>query len=85
MVCQGHTKRPFFQRTKVNALPCTRGKARGTGDTTTLHSLKPAPAFEGRVGTQHLHSAPARLADPNTYTRYWVSMTKTFWALLTLL
>ena len=41
-----------------------------TGDTTTLHSLTPAPAFEGRVSTHHLHSTPARLADPNTYTLY---------------
>ena len=43
----------FCYRPKANALPCPRGKARGTGDTTTLHSLTPAPAFEG---THHLHS-----------------------------
>ena len=45
----------------------------------------PAAAFEGRVSTQHLHSAPARLADPNTYTRYWVAMSKRSQALLALL
>ena len=50
----------FCYRPKANALPCPRGKARGTGDTTTLHSLTPAPAFEGRVSTHHLHSTPAR-------------------------
>ena len=60
----------FCQRPKGNALPCPRGKARGTGDSTTLHSLTRAPAFEGRVSTHHLHSTPARPADPNTYTRY---------------
>ena len=84
-MCQGHTKWPFFQRPKANALPCPGGKARGTGDTTTLHSLTPAPAFEGRVSTQHLHLSPARLADPNTYTRYWVVMTMKSRDLLTLL
>ena len=60
----------FCYRPKANALPCPRGKARGTGDATTLHSLTPAPAFEGRVSTHHLHSTPARPADPNPYTRY---------------
>ena len=37
-----------------------------------LHSLTPAPAFEGRVSTHHLHSTSARPADPNHYTRYLV-------------
>ena len=78
-------KTPILLRPKANALPCPRAKARGTGDTTTLHSLTSAPAFEGRVSTQHLHSTPARLADPNTSTRYWVSMTMRSQALLTLL
>ena len=55
----------FCYRPKANALPCPRVKARGTGDTTTLHSLTPAPTFEGRVSTHHLHSTPARPADPN--------------------
>ena len=36
----------------------------GTGDTTTLHALTPAPAFEGKVSTHHLHSTTARPADP---------------------
>ena len=62
----------FRYTPKANALPCPRGKACGTGDTTTLHSLTPAPAFEGRVSTHHLHSTPARSADPNPYTRYLV-------------
>ena len=75
----------FSKGQKTNAVPYPRGKARGTGDTTTLHSLTPAPAFEGRVSTQHLHSSPARLADPNTYTRYWVFRTMKTRALLTLL
>ena len=70
---------------KANALPCPRGKARGTGDTTTLHSLTPAPAFEGRVSTHHLHSTPARPADPNTYTRYLMLLLKESRVLLTLL
>ena len=60
-------KTPIFAKgPKANALPCPRGKASGTGDTTTLHSLTPAPAFEAH----HLHSTPARLADPNIYTLY---------------
>ena len=79
-------KTPIFAKgQKGNALPCPRGKARGTGDTTTLHSLAPAPAFEGRVSTQHLHSTPARPADPNTYTRYFESLSKMSRVLLTLL
>ena len=56
-----------------------------TGDTTTLHSLTPAPALEGRVSYHHLHSTPARPADPNPYTRYWVLLSKMSRALMTLL
>ena len=84
-MCQWHTKLPFLLRPKANALPCPRGKARGTGDTTTLHSLTPAPAFEGRVSTHHLHSTPARPAEPNTYTRYLALLLKDSRVLLTLL
>ena len=72
-------------RPKANALPCPRGKARGTGDTTTLHSLTPAPAFEGRVSTHHLHSTPARPADPNPYTRYLGLLSRKTQALVALL
>ena len=75
----------FCYRPKANALPCPRGKARGTGDTTALHSLTPAPAFEGRMSTHHLHSPPARPADPNPYTRYWVLLSKITQALMALL
>ena len=75
----------FRYRPKANALPCPRGKARGTGDTTRLHSLTPAPAFEGRVSTHHLHSTAARPADPNTYTRYLVSLSIKSRVLMTLL
>ena len=75
----------FCSRPKANALPCPRGKARGTGDSTTLHSLTPAPAFEGRVSTRHLHSPPARPADPNTHTRYLVLLLKESRVLLTVL
>ena len=75
----------FCYRPKANALPCTRGKARGTGDTTTIHSLTPAPAFEGRVSTHHLHTTPARPTDPNTYTRYLEWLSKVSRVLLTLL
>ena len=42
-------KRPVFPKAKAKTLPYARGKARGAGDTTTLHSLLPAPAFECRV------------------------------------
>ena len=73
------------QRPKANTLPCARGKARGTGDSTTLHSLTPAPAFEGRVSIHHLHSTPARPADPNIYTRYLEMLSKLSQVLLTLL
>ena len=45
----------------------------------------PAPAFEGRLSTHHLHSTPARPADPNTYTRYLVLLLKESRFLLTLL
>ena len=62
-----------------------RGKARGTGDTTTLHSLTQAPAFEGRVSTHHLHSTPARPADPNPYTRYLGLLSRKSQALMALL
>ena len=75
----------FCYRPKANALPCPRGKARRTGDTTTLHSLTPAPAFEGRVSTHHLHSTPARPADPNPYIRYLVLLSMMSRVLMTLL
>ena len=45
----------------------------------------PAPAFEGRVSTHHLHSTAARPADPNSYTRYWVLLSKMSQVLMTLL
>ena len=78
-------KTPMFaKRPEANALPCPRAKTRGTGDTTTLHALTPAPAFEGRVSTHHLHSTPARPADPSTYTRYLVLLLKESRVLLTL-
>ena len=75
----------FCYRPKANALPCSRGKGHGTEDTTTLHSLTPAPAFEDRVSTHHLHSTPARPADPNTYTRYLSLLSMRSQVLLTLL
>ena len=75
----------FCERPKANALPCPRGKARGTRDTTTLQSLTPGPAFEGRVSTHHLRSTPTRVADPNTYTLYWESKAFKYRVLLTLL
>ena len=75
----------FCYRPKANALPCPRVKARGTGDTTTLHSLTPALAFEGRVSTHHLHSTPARPADPNPYTRYLGLLSRKTQALVALL
>ena len=79
-------KTPIFAKgPKANALPCPRGKARGTGDTTTPHSLTPAPAFEGRGSTHHLHSTPARPADPNPYTRYLVLLSMRSRVLMTLL
>ena len=79
-------KKPIFAKgQKANAFPCPRGKARGTGDTTTLHSLTPALAFEGRASTHHLYSTPAKPADPNTYTRYLGVLSKMSRVLLTLL
>ena len=84
--CAKGIQNAYFSKTpKANALPCPRGKARGSGDTTTLHSLTPAPAFEGRLSTQNVHLSAARLAEPNTYTRYWVFVTMKSRALLTLL
>ena len=79
-------KTPIFAKgQKTNALPCPRGKARGTGDSTTLHALTPALAFEGRVSIHHLHSTAAGPADPNTYTRYLELLSKMSPVLLTLL
>ena len=79
-------KTPIFAKgQKLTQFSCPRGKARGTGDTTTLHSLTPAPAFEGRVSTHHLHSTPARPADPNPYTRYLVLLSMRSRVLMTLL
>ena len=79
-------KTPIFATgQKLTHSPAHEEKARGTGDTTTLHSLTPAPAFEGRVSTHHLHSPLARPADPNPYTRYWVLQSKFTQALMALL
>ena len=76
----------FCYRPKANALPCPRGKAREQETHyTTLHSLTPAPAFEGRVSTHHLHSTPARPADPNPYTRYLGLLSRKSQALMALL
>ena len=75
----------FCERPKADALPCPLGNARGTGDTTALHTLTPAPAFKGRVSTHHMHSSPARPADPNIYTRYLVLLLKESRVLLTIL
>ena len=74
----------FTKGPKAKALPCQHGKARGTGDTITLHSLTPGPAFEVKVSTQHLHSSPARPTDPNTYRHYLVFMAMRSQALLNL-
>ena len=57
----------FCYRPKANALPCPRGKARGTGDTTTLHSLTPAPAFEGRVTGLVPNGIHERVPSANAY------------------
>ena len=76
---------PSSRRYLPTYLPCPRGKARRTGDTTTLHALTQGPAFEGKVSTHHLHSTSARPADPNTYTRYLVLLLKESSVLLTLL
>ena len=65
-------KTPIFAKGQKLTHSPAHVETRRTGDTTTLHSLTPAPAFEGRVSTHHLHSTPARPADPNTYTRYLV-------------
>ena len=79
-------KTPIFATgQKLTHSPSSRGKACGRGDTTTLHSLTPAPAFEGRLSTHHLHSTPARPPDSNPYTRYWVLLSKMSRVLMTLL
>ena len=39
----------------------------------------------GRVSTHHLHSTPARPADPNPYTRYLVLLSMKSRVLITLL
>ena len=79
-------KTPFSAKgQKLTHSPAHEEKARGTGDSTTLHSLTPAPAFEGRVSTHHLHSTPARPSDPNTYTRYLEVLSKMSRVLLTVL
>ena len=76
-------KTPIFAKgQKLTNSPAHEEK-HGTGDTNTLHSLTPAPAFEGRVSTHHLHSTPARPADPNPYTRYWVLLSKMSRVLMT--
>ena len=55
-MCQGYTKRPFSERAKANTIPCPRGNTRRVGDTTTLHTLLPEAACEGRVSTTVLGS-----------------------------
>ena len=70
---------------KLTHSPAHEEKHAGQETPTTLHSLTPAPAFEGRVSTHHLHSTPARPADPNRYTRYWVLLSKITQVLMTLL
>ena len=78
-------KTPIFAKgQKLTHSPAHEGKARGTGDTTTLHSLTPAPPFEGRVSTHRLPSTPARPADPNPYTRYLVLLSMKSRVLMTL-
>ena len=44
----------FSKAEKLTHTPCPQGKVRRAGDTTTLHSLMPAPAFAGRVSTPAL-------------------------------
>ena len=78
-------KTPIFAKGQKLTHSPAHEKARGTGDTTTLHSLTPAPAFQGRVSTHHLHSTPARPADPNPYTRYLVLLSMMSRVLMTLL
>ena len=84
MCAKGIQNAHFSKGQKLTHSPAHVEKHAGQ-ETTSPHSLTPAPAFEGRVSTQHLHSSPARLADPNTYTRYWGLMSKMCRALLTLL
>ena len=83
MCAKGIQDAHFSKGQKLTHSPAHVEKPRGTGDTTTLHSLTPAPAFEGRVSTNHLHSSPARLAAPNPHTRYLGLMSKRSRALLT--
>ena len=78
-------KTPIFAKgQKLTHSPAHVEKHAGQG--TPLHNpLTPAPAFEGRVSTHHLHSTPARPADPNPYTRYLVLLSMKSRVLVTLL
>ena len=78
-------KTPVFAKgQKLTHSPAHKERAPGTRDTTILHSLTPAPAFKGRAITHHLHSTPARPADPNPYTRYLVLLSLKSRVLMTL-
>ena len=61
----------FVQRPKANALPCPRGKACGTGDTTTLHTLPTVAPF--LVGERYCNwlKPPPRITT-STLMLYWV-------------
>ena len=78
-------KTPIFATgQKLTHSPAHEEKHAGQ-ETPLQYSLTPAPAFEGRVSTHHLHSTPARPVDPNPYTRYWVLLSKITRALVALL
>ena len=51
---KGMQKAHFSKGQKLTHSPAHKEKQRGTGDTTTLHSVTPAPAFKGRVSTTAL-------------------------------
>ena len=52
---KGIQNAPVCERPKANALPCPRGKARGTGDTTTLHTLPTeAPSWWASTSATYL-------------------------------
>ena len=63
----------FCYRPKANALPCPRGKARGTGDTTTLHTL-PTVAPSWWASTSATGSSPPLRTTTPTRTLYWVAL-----------
>ena len=78
-------KTPIFAKgQKLTHSPAREEKH--AGQETPLHyTHKLAPAFEGRVSTHHLHSTPARPADPNPYTCYLVLLSMMSRVLMTLL